>query len=285
MASYEFLAASYDELMRDADYARRADFVEKLFLRASKRDVRTVLDLACGTGTMTCLLTERGYELISVDGSEDMLMEAREKAQGIRGVEPLFLHQSMPRLDLNDTVDAAICCLDSINYLTNPKDVRRTLERLRLFVSPGGALVFDVHALPKLQAMDAQVYLDEGEDVYCVWRTEFRRDILDYCVDLFTLCPDGAWERKTGLVSLLVEETLMLVKDRNPDRRTHAEISVDWSNGVVIVVRDDGILFDITDADSTASSLRAYLVANLMVEIPARRNMTTTGFNRNMFRL
>lgn len=197
MASYEFLAASYDELMRDADYARRADFVEKLFWRASKRDVRTVLDLACGTGTMTCLLTERGYELISVDGSEDMLMEAREKAQGIRGVEPLFLHQSMPRLDLNDTVDAAICCLDSINYLTNPKDVRRTLERLRLFVSPGGALVFDVHALPKLQAMDAQVYLDEGEDVYCVWRTEFRRDILDYCVDLFTLCPDGAWERET----------------------------------------------------------------------------------------
>ena len=197
MASYEFLAASYDELMRDADYARRADFVEKLFRRAAKRDVRTVLDLACGTGTMTCLLTERGYELISVDGSEDMLMEAREKAQGIRGVEPLFLHQSMPRLDLNDTVDAAICCLDSLNYLTNPKDVRRTFERLRLFVSPGGALVFDVHALPKLQAMDGQVYLDEGEDVYCVWRTEFRRDMLDYCVDLFTLRPDGAWERET----------------------------------------------------------------------------------------
>ena len=183
--------------MRDADYARRADFVEKLFLRTAKREVRTVLDLACGTGTMTCLLTERGYELISVDGSEDMLMEAREKAQGIRGVEPLFLHQSMPRLDLNDTVDAAICCLDSLNYLTNPKDVRRTFERLRLFVSPGGALVFDVHALPKLQAMDGQVYLDEGEDVYCVWRTEFRRDMLDYCVDLFTLRPDGAWERET----------------------------------------------------------------------------------------
>ena len=197
MASYEFLAASYDELMRDADYARRADFVEKLFRRASKRDVHTVLDLACGTGTMTCLLTERGYELISVDGSEDMLMEAREKAQGISGVEPLFLHQSMPRLDLNDTVDAAICCMDSLNYLTDPKDVRRTFERLRLFVSPGGALVFDVHARGKLEAMDAQVYLDEGEDVYCVWRTGFQREILDYCVDLFTLRPDGAWERET----------------------------------------------------------------------------------------
>ena len=95
----------------------------------------------------------------------------------------------------------------------------------------------------------------------------------------------GMDERKSGLVSLLVEETLMLVKDRNPGRRIHAEISLEWSDGVTIVVRDDGKLFDITDADSAASSLRAYLVANLMVEIPARRNMTTTGFNRNMFKL
>ena len=197
MASYEFLAGSYDELMRDADYARRADFVEKLALHAAKRPVHTLLDLACGTGTMTCIFTERGYELIAVDGSEDMLMEAREKAQGLRGIEPLFLHQSMPRLDLNDTVDAAICCLDSLNYLTNPRDVRRTFERLRLFISPGGALVFDVHALGKLEAMDGQVYLDEDEDVYCVWRTEYRRELLDYCVDLFTRRADGSWERET----------------------------------------------------------------------------------------
>ena len=197
MASYEFLAGSYDELMRDADYARRADFVEKLALHAAKRPVHTLLDLACGTGTMTCIFTERGYELIAVDGSEDMLMEAREKAQGLRGIEPLFLHQSMPRLDLNDTVDAAICCLDSLNYLTNPRDVRRTFERLRLFISPGGALVFDVHALGKLEAMDGQVYLDEDEDVYCVWRTEYRRELLDYCVDLFTRRAYGSWERET----------------------------------------------------------------------------------------
>ncbi|MBQ9459004.1 MAG: class I SAM-dependent methyltransferase [Oscillospiraceae bacterium] len=197
MASYEHLAHRYDELMRDADYTRRSAFVEKLFLRAARREVHTVLDLACGTGTMTCLLSERGYELISVDGSEDMLMEAREKTRGLRGIEPLFLHQSMPRLDLNDTVDAAICCMDSLNYLTQPREVKRTLERLRLFVSPGGALVFDVHALPKLEAMDAQTYLDEEEDVLCVWRTEYRRELLDYCVDLFTRRPDGAWERNT----------------------------------------------------------------------------------------
>ena len=198
MASYEHLAPLYDELMRDAEYTRRADFVEKLMRRA-RREVHTVLDLACGTGTMTCLLTRRGYELIAVDASEDMLMAAREKAQGIGGTAPLFLHQSMPRLDLNDTVDAAVCCLDSLNYLTSERDVRRTFERLRLFLSPGGVLVFDVHGLAKLEAMDAQVYLDEGEDMYCVWRTGFRRGLLDYCVDLFTRRADGAWERETEL--------------------------------------------------------------------------------------
>ncbi len=196
MASYEHLAQSYDELMRDADYTRRVGFVERLMRRA-KREVRTVLDLACGTGTMTCLLTERGYELISVDGSEDMLMEAREKAQGLRGIPPLFLHQDMPRLDLNDTVDAAICCLDSLNYLTSARDVKRTFERLRLFVSPGGALVFDVHGRAKLEAMDGRTYCDEADGVYCVWQTAFRRDLLDYCVELFTRRSDGAWERET----------------------------------------------------------------------------------------
>lgn len=194
MASYEALAASYDELTEDVDYLRRADFIEKLFRRA-RLPVHTLLDLACGTGTMTRLFTERGYELIAVDASAEMLMEAREKAQDIAGVPPLFLQQSMPRLDLYGTVDAAICCLDSLNYLMTEREVRRTFERLRLFIAPGGALVFDVHGRSKLEAMDGQVFLDERDDVYCVWRTEFRRDRLFYGVDIFRAADGGVWER------------------------------------------------------------------------------------------
>lgn len=196
MDSYVSLAAVYDELTQDVGYEARTDFVERLF-RRSRLKVETVLDLACGTGTMTALLTARGYELIGVDSSEEMLLEAREKAQGIAGVPPLFLHQSMPELDLYGTVEAAVCCLDSLNYLTDPRDVRETFRRLHLFIAPGGALVFDVHALPKLEAMDGQVWLDEREDVYCVWRTEYSRRsrLLDYFVDIFSQRPDGAWAR------------------------------------------------------------------------------------------
>ena len=195
MSAYDALAASYDDLTVDVQYEKRADFIEKLF-RRSRIPVHTVLDLACGTGAMTWLLTGRGYELIAVDGSEDMLAAAMEKSGTVEGVAPIFLHQSMPKLDLYGTVDAAICCLDSLNYLTRPADVQRTFQRLHLFIAPGGLLVFDINTVEKLAALDGQVFLDETEDTYCVWRTEYRRGLCTYYVDLFRQQGDGAWDRE-----------------------------------------------------------------------------------------
>ncbi len=194
MSAYEALAGVYDVLTSDVGYARRADYLEKLFCK-SRIPVHTVLDLACGTGAMTAELAGRGYEMISVDASPDMLAAAREKV--LSGEPPVFLNQSMPELDLYGTVDAAICCLDSLNYLTSPRDVQKTLERLHLFISPGGLLVFDVNTPEKLAALDGQVFLDETEDVYCVWRASFekRSRICSYWMDIFTRRPDGAWQR------------------------------------------------------------------------------------------
>lgn len=196
MSSYETLAGYYDALTGDVDYQRRADFIERLMAR-SRVPVHTVLDLACGTGTMTAIFTQRGYELIAVDGSEDMLAMAREKASGISGEPPVFLHQDMPKLDLYGTVEAAICCLDSLNYLTNPRDVQRTLGRLRLFIQPGGVLIFDVLSPKYLRELDGQVFLDEREDVYCVWRAAYERRsrICTYDMDLFTRQEGDTWRR------------------------------------------------------------------------------------------
>ena len=195
MSSYHALAGTYDALTGDVGYEKRADFLEKLFQK-SHIPVKTVLDLACGTGTMTWILTGRGYELIGVDASEEMLAAAMGKSGSVEGVAPIFLHESMPKLDLYGTVDAAICCLDSLNYLTNPKDVQRTFRRLHLFVAPGGVLIFDINTVEKLMALDGQVFLDETEDTYCVWRPEFRRGICTYYMDLFQQQPDGSWERE-----------------------------------------------------------------------------------------
>ena len=132
-----------------------------------------------------------------MDASPDMLAQAREKAAELTGEPPVFLNQSMPELDLYGTVDAAVCCLDSLNYLTNPKDVQTTFQRLHLFISPGGLLVFDINSIEKLASLDGQVFLDETEDVYCVWRTEYekRSRICSYWMDIFTRRPDGGWDR------------------------------------------------------------------------------------------
>ena len=186
MASYEFLAGCYDELTGDVGYRGWADYIEKHFTRLG-RPVRTVLDLACGTGSLTRELALRGYEMIGVDLSEDMLARASDKCRDLPGEPPLFLHQGMETLDLYDTVDACVCCLDSINYVTRPSVLLRAFQRVHLFLNPGGLFLFDVNTPDKLRDMAGQVFLDETEDTYCVWRAEFseRRRICTYFMDIF----------------------------------------------------------------------------------------------------
>lgn len=196
MASYELLAGCYDGLTADVDYEAWADYLERQF-RRSPRPVRTVLDLACGTGSLTRVLAGRGYEMIGVDRSPEMLAEASEKCRGLAGERPLFLQQSMEKLDLYGTVDACVCCLDSVNYVTRPAVLRRAFERVHLFLEPGGLFLFDVNTPDKLRAMDGQVFLDETEEAYCVWRGSFseRRRICTYGMDLFVRQEDGSWQR------------------------------------------------------------------------------------------
>ena len=194
MSCYSGLAPWYDKLTGDVPYGSFADFYEREF-RADGGKFSMLLDLCCGTGTLTWELARRGYEMIAVDQSPDMLMEAQSKAVS-DVTPPLFICQEAGELDLYGTVDAAICCLDSLNYLTRPADVQRTFRRLHLFIAPGGLLVFDINTVAKLAALDGQVFLDETEDTYCVWRTEYHRGLCTYYMDLFDRRRDGAWQRE-----------------------------------------------------------------------------------------
>ena len=196
MSSYDALAASYDGLMIDGSYRKRADWLDRQ-LRKSAIPVHTVLDLACGTGTFSCLLTQKGYQVTATDGSEEMLTQAMRKAAALEGQPPLFLHQAMPRLRLLEPVDAAVSTLDSLNYLTREKDIRETFCRVYRWLKPGGQFLFDVNTPYKLRRMDGQMYMDENEDSFCVWRTFFseRTKVCTYQVDLFRARADGAWDR------------------------------------------------------------------------------------------
>lgn len=196
MSSYEALAGRYDALTADVHYEVWADYAEKHFRRAGL-PVHTVLDLACGTGSLTCRLAERGYEMIGVDQSEEMLAVAAEKGRAVQGEKPIFLHQSMQELDLYGTIDACVCCLDSVNYVTCPADLRRAFQRVHLFLMPGGVFLFDVNTPEKLRNLDGQMFMDETDDTYCVWRAEYsaHRRICTYGMDLFFR--EGAlWRRE-----------------------------------------------------------------------------------------
>ncbi len=186
MNEYFSLARFYDRLMRDSDYNAWADFVEAIFRRAGASP-RSVLDLACGTGVLTCLLAERGYETIGVDLSEEMLMQARERAEASScPVKPLWICQDLRELDLYGTSDATVCSFDGLNYVP-PEDLGDVFRRVSYFTEPGGLFLFDVNTEEKFRRMDGMTYIDEDEDFFCAWRTDLDEEerALIYGVDIF----------------------------------------------------------------------------------------------------
>lgn len=193
--TYDALAGCYDAMTEDVNYPAWADFLEKIFAR-QPRPVHTVLDLACGTGTMSFLLAQRGYEMIGVDFSPEMLAVAAEKTLNGAGEPPIFLCQSMEALDLYGTVDACVCLLDSVNHVTRADKLQKAFQRVWLFLEPGGIFLFDVHTPEHLQSLDGEIFLDETEDAYCVWRTDYdsRRQICTYGMDVF--CREGTYWRR-----------------------------------------------------------------------------------------
>lgn len=232
MSSYDFLAGCYDALTYDVNYPAWAVYIEKHF-RKNPLPGNTVLDLACGTGSLTRELALRGYEMIGVDRSPEMLALAAEKNRGIAPVEPIFLCQSMEQLDLYGTVDACVCCLDSVNYVTDPQKLRRAFARVHLFLTPGGLFLFDINTPAKLEGLDGQVFLDETEDTYCVWRAEFARrsQICSYFMDIFRLDPaTGQWDRGEELhrerAYTVAELTTMLEEAGFTDIRTFGELKM-----------------------------------------------------------
>ena len=194
MDAYKELAASYDRLTNDVDYAAVVDFYQKILEREGLKP-RTCVDLACGTGSVSVLLAQKGMEVIGVDMSEDMLTVAFDKACGMER-PPRFVCQKLQELKLPRGVDLAVCALDSLDYVTDPADCQEAVRRVYKALNPGGIFIFDVNTPEKLRAMDGQVWLDEDDDVYCIWRGEFDREtnICSYGMDLFQRQGD-VWHR------------------------------------------------------------------------------------------
>ena len=190
MDAYHELAKSYDRLTNDVDYEATVAFYYDI-LKREGLNPRTCVDLACGTGSVTAILVEKGLQVTGVDLSEEMLTVASQKAPGA-----WFICQPLQELKLPRAVDMAVCALDSLDYITDPKDCEEAIRRIYKALNPGGIFIFDVNTPEKLRDMDGQVFLDEDDDVYCIWRGEFDKDtnICSYGMDLFQRAGD-VWHR------------------------------------------------------------------------------------------
>lgn len=139
---YSQLARIYDHVMRHVDYERWADYIQSVFERfgATPKDI---LELACGTGVMACILDDRGYRMTGIDRSENMIAVARQKAlDGRRTIR--FQAGDMVSMPVPGYYDAVLCLYDSINYVMDEADIAAMMNGLRGVLSSGGLFVFDI---------------------------------------------------------------------------------------------------------------------------------------------
>ncbi len=205
---YRALARFYDCLNAEIDYPAWADFIEACFRRYLPAAPNLVLDLACGTASMTAELAKRGYDMIGIDGSADMLCEAYARTSGAGGI--LFLQQDLRSFELYGTVGAVTCCLDSLNYLLGDGELKHCFHLVHNYLDPGGLFVFDMNTPYRFRTVYASnAYILEGElppvagtddqptAVFCGWQNAFHPEtgICEFDLSLFEECEDGSYRR------------------------------------------------------------------------------------------
>ncbi len=183
--SYDIFSNYYDLLMQNAGYSERVDHYRKILTDNGIKS-GILLDLGCGTGTMSLLMAKAGYEVIGIDSSVGMLMKAKEKANK-ENVDLLLLNQDMEDLDLYGTVDCTISAFDCINHLDSLNTVKKVFEKVSLFTVPGGVFIFDVNTVFKHRNILADnSYIFESENVFCAWQNSLNEDnSVDITLDFF----------------------------------------------------------------------------------------------------
>ncbi|MDR0223173.1 MAG: class I SAM-dependent methyltransferase [Oscillospiraceae bacterium] len=223
---YGDFARFYDVLTGDVRYPALAEYYHGLIKEFSalaesvSGGFGILLDLACGTGTLSLLMAERGWNVIGADASPEMLGAAAGKPSN--GVA--YICQDMRELDLYGTVDAAVCSLDGLNHLPGEAALSKTFNRVSLFMNAGGAFVFDVNTIFKHKSvLGDNVFVKRSGGVYCVWSNRYKNNgVVDITLDIFNERENGVYDRYTekirekayplGLIRAVSEEAGFEVK-------------------------------------------------------------------------
>ena len=186
MEAYTSFASVYDKFMDNVPYEEWGGYIHDLLCGYGVRD-GIVLDLGCGTGTMTELLAGYGYDMIGVDNSEDMLELAMEKRIA-SGHDILYLLQDMREFELYGTVRAVVSVCDSVNYITEPEELREVFRLVNNYLDPGGIFLFDFNTEYKYREAlgDRTIAEDRGECSF-IWDNCYYEDeqINEYDLTLF----------------------------------------------------------------------------------------------------
>lgn len=196
MEAYRSFAQVYDLFMDDVPYGEWCEYVTELLAEQGCRG-GILLDLACGTGTLTELLARKGFDMIGVDASAEMLNLALEK-RSRSGLDILYLEQDMREFELYGTVAGGVCICDSMNYLLEPQEVVETLRLVNNYLDPGAPFVFDFNTDYKYRVVMGETTIAENrEEGSFIWDNFYDEEtrINEYDLTLFVKEEDGRFSR------------------------------------------------------------------------------------------
>lgn len=195
---YSNFAYIYDQLMSDINYSEIVDYIEEILKKNNiNTNSKLALDLACGTGNITNELASRGYDMIGIDISDDMLNVAEEKSVKL-GNKVLYLCQDMKEFELYGTVDFVTCMFDSLNYILYYSDIKKIFKLVSNYLNPGGAFVFDMNTIHKLSSvLGENTFSYSNDDITYIWENEYdmRKRICDFYLTFFVKHENEMYEK------------------------------------------------------------------------------------------
>ena len=196
MEAYTSFAEVYDTFMYNVPYEEWADYLEERLKEYGVKD-GLVLELGCGTGSMTELLAEKGYDMIGVDNSEDMLEIAMEKRIE-SGHDILYLLQNMQEFELYGTVKAVVSVCDSVNYITEKAELEEVFRLVNNYLDPQGIFIFDFNTEYKYrEILGNQVIAEDREECSFIWENYYDHTsmINEYELTLFVQEEDDLYRK------------------------------------------------------------------------------------------
>ncbi|MDO4620365.1 MAG: class I SAM-dependent methyltransferase [Lachnospiraceae bacterium] len=249
MDQYSSFAQVYDRFMQTIPYDNWGSRIVEL-LQAHGIHDGLVLDLGCGTGTMTEYLAEKGYDMIGVDNSPEMLESAHEKRME-SGHDILYLLQDMQSFELYGTVRAVICICDSLNYLESEEELLQVFRLVNNYLDPDGLFLFDVKT-PHLfrDVLGDNTYAETSEDGAYIWENSWYEEeqVNEYALTLFIKDENGLYRRQEELhaqtafekerISALLKEAGLIEEAVYQDYTNEAPSSE--SERLVFIAREHG---------------------------------------------